>query len=122
MRYAVAPDEKASPVGTAASADRTAAPGGTIGPLANWVGLQRQLAEADVDALVATTAANVTYVSDFWGLSQWSRRSAQVFAIALREASRRVCLVVALGNADLIPTDAARAPHRVETYGGFVFA
>jgi Xaa-Pro aminopeptidase len=90
--------------------------------LVNWDELQRQLAESDLDAIVATTPANVTYVSDFWGLSHWSRRSAQVFAIALREASRRVCLVVGLGNADLIPTEAAQAPHRIETYGRFTFA
>jgi Xaa-Pro dipeptidase len=88
-------------------------------PLVNWPVLQDQLAAADVDALVATTPQNVTYVSDFWGLSHWSRRSAQVFAVAFREPDRRVTLVVALGNADLIPADTRLAPQRVETYGRF---
>ncbi len=91
-------------------------------PIVNWPRLQLVMATAGVDAVVASTPANVTYLSDFWSVSHWTRRSAQVFAIALRSNNRRIALVLPLGNADLVPTDGQRAPWRVATYGDLVIS
>jgi len=77
--------------------------------------------QAGVDAVVASTPVNVTYVSDFWSVSHWTRRSAQAFAIAGRSSTRAIGLVVPLGNADLVPADGHRAPDFVESYDRFVF-
>lgn len=76
---------------------------------------------AEVDVVVASTPVNVTYLSDFWSVSHWTRRSAQVFAVAARSSNRAVGLITPLGNADLVPVDAGRAPGFVESYDRFVF-
>ena len=87
----------------------------------NWPRLQLLMEQAEVDVVVASTPVNVTYISDFWSLSHWTRRSAQVFAIAGRARERTIGLVIPLGNADLVPADHARAPAFVESYDRFVF-
>jgi Xaa-Pro aminopeptidase len=91
-------------------------------PLVNWSRLVDVLEDGDIDVLVATTPENVTYLSDFWSLSQWSRLSAQCFAIARRGLVRDVELVLPLGNADLLPTQPELAPTRVAAYGSFIFS
>lgn len=88
----------------------------------NWPRLQALLDEAEVDVLVATTPVNVTYASDFWSLSHWSRISAQSFAVLGRTPERAVEVVVPLGNADLIPADPVVAPTRIAPYGAFTFS
>lgn len=91
----------------------------TLGPLVNWARLQELMGAAGVDAIVASTPVNVTYLSDFWSISHWTRRSSQVFAIALRSSQREVLLVLPLSNADLLPARSDRAPSRVFAYGRF---
>lgn len=91
-------------------------------PLVNWPRLHGVLEEADIDVLVASTPTNVTYLSNFWSLSHWSRLSAQCFAVASRSATRDVEVIVPLGNADLISTEPELAPTRVATYGSFMFS
>lgn len=93
----------------------------TVAPFVNWGRLIDVLEHSDVDAVVATTPANVTYLSDFWSLSHWSRLSAQCFAVATRTRERDVGLVVPVGNADLLLTQPELAPTRVVAYGSFVF-
>lgn len=90
-------------------------------PLVNWPRLHSAMEAADVDVLVASTPPNVTYLSDFWSLSHWSRRAAQAFAVARRTRERAVEVVVPLSNADLLSTDPATAPTAVAAYGTFAF-
>jgi Xaa-Pro dipeptidase len=91
-------------------------------PLVNWARLQQVMEAADVDVLVATTPVNVTYASDFWSLSHWSRSSAQTFAVVGRTPERAVEVVLPLGNADLVSTSAGLEPTRISPYGGFTFS
>jgi Xaa-Pro aminopeptidase len=91
-------------------------------PLVNWKRLQSVLTSQDVDLVVATTNVNVTYLSDFWSLSQWSRRTAQIFAVAGRTAERDVDVILSLGAADLLALPSRVAPTRIWTYGDFYCA
>lgn len=67
--------------------------------------------------LVATTAPNVTYLSDYWSLSQWARRSSHAYAVLA--PGRAVELVVPLGNADLLADARVAEPGPARTYGEF---
>ncbi len=100
---------------------RTATPPTTL-PLVNWGRLQGALAALDVDLVVATTNVNVTYLSDFWSLSQWSRRTAQIFGIAGRTPERDVDVILSLGAADLLALPGRAEPTRIWTYGDFYCA
>ncbi|MGW3952473.1 M24 family metallopeptidase [Streptomyces sp. NPDC004752] len=63
----------------------------------------RVMEEIGVDALIATTAENVTYSSNFWALSQWLRRGPQVYAALSRQAPHTDSwLVVGTGSLDLL--------------------
>ncbi len=88
--------------------------------LVPWPRLQSVLADRGLDALVATSHVNVTYLSDFWSMSQWSRRSAQVHAVAGVTPERDVDVVVPAGNADLVYVEGRVPPRRVWVYGSFV--
>jgi len=89
-------------------------------PLVPWPRLQQVLAAHNVDALVATSHINVTYLSDFWSMSQWSRRAVQVHAVAGVTAERDVDVVVPAGNADLAVLEGRLPPTRLWVYGSFV--
>ncbi len=89
-------------------------------PLVPWGRLQQVLASHRVDAVVATSHANVTYLSDFWSLSQWSRRAVQVYALAGVTPERDVDVVVPAGNADLGILEGRLRPTRLSIYGSFV--
>jgi Xaa-Pro dipeptidase len=91
-------------------------------PLVNWSRLQALLASQRVDLVIATTNVNVTYLTDFWSLSQWSRRTAQVFGIAGRTQEREVDVVMPLGAADLTSAPGRVRPTRSWTYGDFYCA
>ncbi|MCQ8193238.1 hypothetical protein [Streptomyces rugosispiralis] len=59
--------------------------------------------EIGVDALIATTAENVTYSSNFWALSQWLRRGPQVYVALSRQAlGENPWLVVGTGSLGLL--------------------
>ncbi|MGH2948012.1 MAG: aminopeptidase P family N-terminal domain-containing protein [Solirubrobacteraceae bacterium] len=90
-------------------------------PLANRSRLREAMAAEGVDALVASTPANVMYVSDYWNLSQWSRAGATTFAV-IAAAADEVELVAPLGNADLVAADRVARRPRLSTYGDFVVA
>jgi Xaa-Pro dipeptidase len=96
--------------------------GKDLRPLVNWSRLQQVMDAAQVDVLVATTPVNVTYLSDFWSLSHWSRISAQTFAIVGRTPGREVEIVLPLSNSDLISPAPENAPTRIAPYGAFTFS
>ena len=89
-------------------------------PLVNWDRLDRHLAAAGVDALLVGTPQSVTYLSDHWNLSQWSRPAAQVFALAVRGPDRHVELVLGAGGTDLVGAGGTAAPTHVRVAGRFV--
>lgn len=91
-------------------------------PVVNWDRLQAILASRDIDLVITTTNVNVTYVTDFWSLSQWSRRTAQIYGIAGRTAERDVDVVLPLGAADLLAIRGRVEPTRIWTYGDFFVA
>lgn len=91
---------------------------GLTRPLANRPLLERLLADAGIDMLVATSAPNVTYLSDYWSLGQWARRSSHAYAVFV--PSHPVELVVPLGNADLLGGSGIAEPGPARTYGEFV--
>lgn len=77
------------------------------------------MSRAGVDAVVAASPENVTYVSEYWGLSHWARRGTQVYAVAWNEPSRSVDLIVPAALADLV-TDEVALNTRIHVYGNFV--
>jgi Xaa-Pro dipeptidase len=49
--------------------------------LLNTARLQAAMKAEGVDAVVATSAENVTYTSGYWALSQWIRRGPQIYVV-----------------------------------------
>jgi Xaa-Pro dipeptidase len=88
-------------------------------PLLPWARLRRLLEAERLDAVIASTPENVTYLSDYWGLSHWARRATQVYAVAWNEGERSVDVVVPAALADLV-TDAVAEHSRAHGYGRFV--
>lgn len=84
-----------------------------------WDRLHGLLWEAGLDALVVSTPENVTYASEYWGLSHWARRGTQVYAVAWNEQSRDVDVVVPAALADLVTPEVA-VHSRAHAYGSFV--
>lgn len=91
-----------------------------VEPLVPWARLQNVMAAQGVDAVVATSHVNVTYLSDFWSMSQWSRRSTQVHAVVGLTPQRDVDVIVPAGNTDLVLVEGRLQPSRLWVYGSFV--
>lgn len=63
----------------------------------------RQLMKRDgLDAVIATCAENVTYLSGFWAMSQWVRRGPQAYVLQPREGEEP-CIIANSGILDLVP-------------------
>lgn len=89
-------------------------------PLVNWPRLREALESQRIAAVIAATGPTVTYLSDFWSLSQWSRpQTAKVFAIAVADDDRTVHVVAPLGNTDLQRAPGHVPPTTVTAYGTF---
>lgn len=88
-------------------------------PLVNWPRLTADMDARGVDVVVAGSAANVTYLSDYWSLSQWARPSAQAFAVARRGEQRDVQVITSAGGADLVGRPEAVPPTRLAAAGSF---
>jgi Xaa-Pro dipeptidase len=64
---------------------------------------RRIMGEQKVDALVATSPDNVTYVSGYWSMSHWARPGGpQVYAVIPADGGAAPCLVTGSGNLDLV--------------------
>lgn len=70
--------------------------------LINQARAQARMAQEHLAALVATTPENVTYLSDYWSMSQWIRRGPQVYAVYPLPAYGPPCLVTSTGALDLV--------------------
>jgi Xaa-Pro dipeptidase len=63
----------------------------------------RQLMKRDgLDAVIATCAENVTYLSGFWAMSQWVRRGPQAYVLQPKEGEKP-CIIANSGILDLVP-------------------
>ena len=49
--------------------------------LLNEARLKAVMKAEGIDAVVATSAENVTYTSGYWALSQWIRRGPQIYVL-----------------------------------------
>lgn len=73
----------------------------------------------NLDALVATTPENVTYLSGFWILTHLRHRMRQVYAVITRD-DLNADLVISRGLADGAATTGVRA-RKYHVYGAFYF-
>jgi Xaa-Pro aminopeptidase len=69
--------------------------------------------EAGIAALVATAAENVTYATDYWAMTQWSRPGPQVYAVLPADAALAPALVMSTGALDHLADGDSRV---TETY------
>lgn len=69
-------------------------------------------------ALVATAPENVTYVSDYWAMSQWIRRGPQAYAVYPAPEFGPPCIVASTGALDLV-ADQEPWVTEVRRYGFF---
>jgi Xaa-Pro dipeptidase len=70
--------------------------------LANVPRLKALMKKEGLDAVVATCAENVTYLSGFWAMSQWVRRGPQAYVLFAGDG-HEPCIVVNSGLLDLVP-------------------
>ena len=70
--------------------------------LANIPRLRTLMKKDGFDAVIATCAENVTYLSGFWAMSQWVRRGPQAYVLFAGDG-KEPCIVVNSGLLDLVP-------------------
>ena len=70
--------------------------------LVNVPRLKALMQKGGLDAVVATCAENVTYLSGFWAMSQWVRRGPQAYVLFSRDG-HEPCIIVNSGLLDLVP-------------------
>jgi Xaa-Pro aminopeptidase len=70
--------------------------------LANVPRLKMLMKKDGLDAVIATCAENVTYLSGFWAMSQWVRRGPQAYVLFAGDGGEP-CIVVNSGLLDLVP-------------------
>ncbi|WP_219463932.1 M24 family metallopeptidase [Nonomuraea rhizosphaerae] len=76
----------------------------------------------DLDALVATSAENVTYASEFWSLSQWLRRRPQVYVVLPRDRIAEAVLIAPTNALDLLASTEPTWISDIRRYGASNFA
>lgn len=69
---------------------------------ANTERLKEFMNRRKLDAIIATSPVNVTYLGGFWSMSQWTRRGPQVFVLFTRDAPDDMSLIVESGALDLV--------------------
>lgn len=84
--------------------------------LTNLPRLQAVMAREKLDAVIATCAENVTYLSGFWAMSQWVRRGPQAYVLQPRDETP--CIVANSGILDLVPDQDLRVTE-IRRYGHF---
>ncbi len=69
--------------------------------LANVPRLRELMRRDGLDAVIATCAENVTYLSGFWAMSQWVRRGPQAYVL-FPKGDEQPCVVANSGILDLV--------------------
>jgi Xaa-Pro aminopeptidase len=80
--------------------------------------LHARMAELQLDAVIATTPENVTYMSGFWALPQWIRRGPQAYVVWPAPAKGEAEIVTSTATLDLV-ADQEVWVDRVRRYGAF---
>jgi Xaa-Pro dipeptidase len=70
--------------------------------LANIPRLKALMKKQSLDAVIATCAENVTYLSGFWAMSQWVRRGPQAYVL-FAGSTENASIIVNSGLLDLVP-------------------
>lgn len=76
------------------------------------------MAEKKLNAIVATTPENVTYLSGFWALPQWIRRGPQAYVVWPAPGQGEAELVTSTATLDLV-ADQQITIERVRRFGEF---
>ncbi len=69
--------------------------------LANIPRLRELMERKGLDAVIATCAENVTYLSGFWAMSQWVRRGPQAYVL-FPKGNEQPCIIANSGILDLV--------------------
>lgn len=69
--------------------------------LANVPRLRELMKRDGLDAVIATCAENVTYLSGFWAMSQWVRRGPQAYVL-FPKGDEQPCVIANSGILDLV--------------------
>ncbi len=69
--------------------------------LANIPRLRELMEQEGLDAVIATCAENVTYLSGFWAMSQWVRRGPQAYVL-FPKGNEEPCIIANSGILDLV--------------------
>jgi Xaa-Pro dipeptidase len=69
--------------------------------LANIPRLRELMERQGLDAVIATCAENVTYLSGFWAMSQWVRRGPQAYVL-FPKGNEQPCIIANSGILDLV--------------------
>ncbi|TAM95397.1 MAG: aminopeptidase P family protein, partial [Rhizobiaceae bacterium] len=88
------------------------------GKLLNESRLQEKMAALKLDAVVATSPENVTYLSGFWALPQWIRRGPQAYVLWPAPDRGEPEIVTSTATLDLI-ADQPVWVEKVRRYGDF---
>jgi Xaa-Pro dipeptidase len=87
--------------------------------LLNWERMKKLMAADGLQAVIATSAENVTYTSGFWALTQWVRRGPQTYVLLPSAGTAEAEIVTGTSMLDLI-ADQKPWVSRVRRYGDFV--
>ncbi|MBA5775540.1 aminopeptidase P family protein [Stappia sp. F7233] len=80
--------------------------------------LHARMVELQLDAVVATTPENVTYMSGFWAMPQWIRRGPQAYVVWPSPGKGEPEIVTSTATLDLV-ADQQIWVERVRRYGAF---
>ncbi|MGJ4859580.1 M24 family metallopeptidase [Labrys sp. La1] len=86
--------------------------------LLNQPRLCSRMAELALDAIIATSPENVTYLSNFWALPQWIRRGPQAYVVWPRADLAKPAIITGTSTLDLV-ADQAPQVEDVRRYGEF---
>lgn len=84
--------------------------------LLNVQKIVEEMERSGLDGLVATTAENVLYASDFWSIPLWTRRSSQNFAVIGRRDPGNPVIVLPSAILDQVASQYAILP-RIRRFG-----
>lgn len=79
----------------------------------------RIMAEQGIEALVATSPENVTYMSDYWSMAHWTRPGTQVYMVLPADTAITPCVIMSTSALDLLADSEAWVTEAYR-YGFFV--
>lgn len=74
----------------------------TSARLTNFPRLQEFLGTNNLDAVIGTSPENVVYLSGFWAMTQWARRTPQTYVLVPAQGKGTPAIVTSSGLVDLV--------------------